>query len=378
MALGVDGWWPDDGNDLPIDACLARTACYYEGPLQSRPDVRPWNFQRNAYAGSARFGGWIWTGDTDGSWATLAAHVSVGLNSSLSLTPFWGADIGGFFPTKELTGELFARWFQFGAFNPLFRAHGVPSHLHLPWGWNTGETGPREGKDDLVNAAELHNAQVEPICRQYMELRYRLLPYNYTLMRQSVDSGLPAMRPLWLHYPKDPEATKLGDEFLWGRDLLIAPVVEKGATHRHVYLPAGTWFDWWTGEKAAGGRWLERPVDLITMPIYVRAGAILPLDPLRQYTGEKVSEPTELRIFPGADGAYTLYDDDGNSMDYVKNDGARIRFIWSDGTRTLTIEPANGAASKLRRFFKLRLMPGDEPKNIEYSGTKTTKLLGSL
>lgn len=114
--------------------------------------------------------------------------------------------------------------------------------------------------------AELRNAVVEPICRTYLELRYRLLPYNYTLMREACDTGLPPMRALWLHHPDDAEAVKLGDEYLWGRDLLVAPVVEKGAKSRRIYLPAGTWYDWWTSEKVAGPRWVERPVDLATLP----------------------------------------------------------------------------------------------------------------
>jgi alpha-glucosidase/alpha-D-xyloside xylohydrolase len=181
---------------------------------------------RNAYAGAARYGGWIWSGDVDSRWATLAAQVPVGINTSLSLTPFWGTDTGGFNPTPELTGELYTRWFEFSAFNPLFRSHGRTWHLRLPWGWDTGETGPLEARN-VTDPSELHNTQVETICRQYLELRYRLLPYNYTLMREAVDSGIPAMRALWLHYPKDAEAAKLGDEYLWGRDLLVAPVVEK-------------------------------------------------------------------------------------------------------------------------------------------------------
>lgn len=341
MALGVDGWWPDDGDELPVEARLARHLCYYEGPLQARPNTRPWSLNRNGCAGASRYGGWIWSGDTQSRWATLAAHVPVGLNSSLSLTPFWGSDIGGFVPTRELTGELYARWFEFAAFNPLFRSHGRTWHLRLPWGWNTGETGPIESRD-VIDHSELHNDKIESICRQYLELRYRLLPYNYTLMRQSADFGLPAMRALWLHYPKDSEAAKIGDEYLWGRDLLVAPVVEKGAASRHLYLPAGTWHDWWTGEKVEGGKWLNRPVDLATMPIYARAGAIIPLDPVRQYTAQPASGPATLRIYSGADGDFTLYDDDGQSLGY--RDGSDpstvwIHFHWNDKAKELTIEP---------------------------------------
>jgi alpha-glucosidase/alpha-D-xyloside xylohydrolase len=157
FALGVDGWWPDDGDELPIEARLARHRCYYEGPLLDRPHERPWSLHRNGYAGAQRYGGWLWSGDTQSRWATLAAHVPVGLNCSLSLTPFWGSDTGGFVLTSELTGELYTRWFQFSAFNPLFRSHGRTWKLRLPWGWNTGDTGPIETRD-VTDRAELHNA----------------------------------------------------------------------------------------------------------------------------------------------------------------------------------------------------------------------------
>ncbi len=211
FALGVAGWWPDDGDELPIEARLARHRCYFEGPLRERPNERPWSFHRNGYAGVQRYGGWIWSGDVQSRWATLAAHVPVGVNCSLSLTPFWGTDTGGFIPTKEFTGELYARWFQFSTFTPLFRSHGRTWKLRLPWGWNTGDFGPVEAKSG-PDKSELHNAEVEPICRKYLELRYCLLPYNYTLIRQACDTGLPPMRALWLHYPGDAQAVKLGDQ----------------------------------------------------------------------------------------------------------------------------------------------------------------------
>jgi alpha-glucosidase/alpha-D-xyloside xylohydrolase len=371
FALGVDGWWPDDGDELPIEARLARHRCYYEGPLQDRPNVRPWSLHRNGFAGVARYGGWIWSGDVDSRWATLAAHVPVGLNYSLSVTPFWGTDTGGFIPTREFTGELYVRWFQFSAFNPLFRSHGRTWHLRLPWGWDTGETGPIESRD-VTDRAELHNTEVEPICRKYLELRYQLLPYNYTLVRTACDSGLPPMRALYLHYPKDAEAVGLGDEYLWGRDLLVAPVVEKGAKSRRLYLPAGEWYDWWTNERVAGGRWLERPVDLATLPLYVRAGAIVPLDPVRQYTAQPESEPTTLRVYPGSDGEFVLYEDDGVSLDYLRDRATWTRVRWDDSHRILTIEP--DARSKMKsapvRRFQILIVPEGGRKTVEYLGRK--------
>ncbi len=375
FALGVDGWWPDDGDELPLEARLTRHRCYYEGPLADRPNVRPWSLHRTGYAGAQRYGGWIWSGDIDGRWETLAAQVSVGLNHSLSLTPFWGTDTGGFYPTPELTGELYARWFQFSAFCPLFRSHGRTWKLRLPWGWNTGEFGPVEHNQGPAES-ELHNAEVEPICRKYLELRYRLLPYNYTLAREACDTGLPLMRALWLHYPDDPEAVKLGSEYLWGRDLLVAPVVEKGAKVRRLYLPVGTWHDWWAGENVTGPCWLERPVDLATLPLYARAGAVIPLDPVRQFTAQPVTGPTVLRVFPGADGTFTLYDDDGQSLAYRDGSDPKtqwIRLHWDDSARRLTVEPDDRMAGGrvAARAFTVELADSvPQQKQVEFRGAR--------
>ena len=375
LSLGVDGWWPDDGDELPLESRLARHRCYYEGPVLDRPNVRPWSLHRTGYAGAQRYGGWIWSGDVDGKWETLAAHISIGLNHGLSLTPFWGSDTGGFYPTPELTGELYARWFQFSTFCPSFRSHGRTWKLRLPWGWNTGEFGPKEHPDrQHPDASELRNAEVEPICRKFLELRYRLLPYNYTLAREACDTGLPMMRSLWLHCADDAEAVKLGSEFIWGRDVLVAPVVEKGAKSRRVYLPQGTWLDWWTGQKLEGKQWIEREVDLATLPLYVRAGAILPLDPVRQFTAQPVTEPTTLRIHPGANGRFTLYDDDGQGLGYRDGSDASmvwIRFRWDDAARSLTVEPD----TRMKRWpggqrdFIIEIAgDGTKPKRIAFKG----------
>ncbi|HXT12783.1 MAG TPA: TIM-barrel domain-containing protein [Candidatus Angelobacter sp.] len=375
VADGVDGWWPDEGDWFDEPSRLARHRMYYEGPLSDQPDRRPWNLQRNGAPGMARYGGWIWSGDISSSWKTFAAQVKVGVNSSLSLSPYWGTDIGGFYPSAdhEFTGELYARWFEFAAFCPSFRSHGRTWHLHLPWGWNTGETGPVESRP-APDPSELHNAAVEPVCQKYLDLRYQLLPYTYTITREAHDTGLPLMRALWLQYPHDPEAVKLGDEYLWGRDLLVAPVTEKAAQTRQLYLPAGDWFDWWTNEKLSGHRWIDRPVDLATMPIYARAGAIIPFDPVRQYVSQPVNGPTTLKIFPGANGEFTLYDDDGESPRYLNGSDAKtiwIRFRWNDANRRLTIEPDErmkkwpGGA----RLFSAEVI-GAKPQQVEFRGKR--------
>src|SRR5262249_43302284 len=159
--------------------------------------------------------------------------------------------------------------------------------------------------------AELHNAAIEPVCKKYLELRYRLMPYLYSAVKETCETGVPIVRALWLHYADDATAVARGDEYLFGRDILVAPVVEKGATERAVSLRRGTGYDFWTGEKVEGGREVGRKVDLETMPLYVGGGAVVPMGPVKQYTGEKVDEPLTIAVHPGADGAFALYEDDG-------------------------------------------------------------------
>ena len=339
--LGVDGWWPDEGDWLTESACLVRNRMYWEGCQKERANVRPYALHRNGYAGMERYG-WLWSGDIDSTWEALATQVSVGINTGLSGMPFWGTDTGGFVTTPELTGELYVRWFQFSSFCPLFRSHGRTWKLRLPWGWDTGDYGPTElggyrGRAGLPDAKELHNPQVEPICRKYLDLRYRLMPYLYTVVREAHDTGLPLMRALWLHYPDDAQAARRGDEYLWGRDLLVAPVVEKGASVRRLYLPHGSWYDFWTEEKLRGGVEIERPVDFATLPLYVRAGAIVPAGPVKQHAGEKPNEPLTFTIYPGADGEVVLYEDDGVTFNYDRGEFMRLRALWNDARRQLSL-----------------------------------------
>jgi alpha-glucosidase (family GH31 glycosyl hydrolase) len=384
MKSGIDAFWPDEGDWFNLFERIKRFQLYYQGMLSTNPNVRPWSLQRNGFPGIAQWGGWVWSGDTDSSWKTLEAQIAVGLNYSLSIGPYWGSDIGGFYPNSELTGELYTRWYQFAAFCGSFRSHGRVWHTRLPWGWGLSDVGPREygnnnapiKPDDARNilSSELNNPAIEPIAKKYAELRYQLMPYTYTLAWEARNTGLPLMRAMWLHYPEDVRARGIGNQFLWGRDLLIAPVFEKGAGTRTVYLPAGgSWYDWWTNAVAAGGQDVIRNVDLATMPIYVRAGAMIPVDPVRQYTTQPVSEPTTLRVYRGADGQYTLYDDDGISQEYLKNRGTWTRMTWNDSARQLTIEPgAPGGATNLaaERRFRVMLMPEGTTRDLTYSGRR--------
>ncbi|MGH9204450.1 MAG: DUF5110 domain-containing protein, partial [Vicinamibacterales bacterium] len=211
------------------------------------------------------------------------------------------------------------------------------------------------------------------VAKKFAELRYQLMPYTYTLAWEARTTGMPLMRAMWLHYPRDERARGMGTQYLWGSDLLIAPVFEKGATSRDVYLPAGEWYDWWTNAKSQGGQTVSRPVDLSTMPIYVRAGAIIPVDPVRQHAAESVTEPTTLKVYRGANGNYTLYDDDGISQDYLRGRGSWTRLIWDDGARRLTIEPGPPPGSTnvmTAREFRVELVPDGSTRTVRYSGQR--------
>lgn len=377
MDVGVDGWWPDQGDGFDGPSRLNRHRMYWEGTQRHRPNERPFALHRNASPGIQRFGGFIWSGDPQSRWETLANHVPVGINSGLSGFPYWGSDIGGFNPTDEYTAELHVRWFQFGAFCPSFRAHGRHWHLKLPWGWHDSEGGPFESREWRADPAELNNPRIQPIIKKYLELRYRLLPYTYTAMRETHETGLPMIRALWLHYPDDADAVARGDEFLWGRDLLVAPVVEQGATSRRVYLPAGDWYDFWTEERVSGGREIERAVDLETMPLYIRAGAVLPLGPVKQFTEEQVDEPFTLIVCPGADGTTVLYDDDGISFSHRDGELARLAFDWDDAGRSLTISlvPGTRLLPSTPRSFAVRAAGSDATRTVAFSGETLTVTL---
>ena len=197
------------------------------------------------------------------------------------------------------------------------------------------------------------------------------MPYTYTLAWEARKTGMPFMRAMWLHYSSDSKAAGIGSQYLWGRDLLIAPVFKKGATTRDVYLPVGDWYDWWTNEKKQGGKTISREVNLATMPVYVRAGAIIPFDPVRQYADETVQTPTTLKVYTGANGDYTLYDDDGITQNYLAGEGALTHILWNDKDKKLTLEPAPDSGLRdtaYQRVFKAALLPGGEVKEVRYAG----------
>ncbi|MFP5227532.1 MAG: TIM-barrel domain-containing protein [Acidobacteriota bacterium] len=375
---GVDGWWPDEGDRLSVYARLQRNKLYWDGPLTVHPDRRPFALHRNGYAGMQRYA-WLWSGDIDSAWATLAAQVRNGINVGLSGIPWWGTDTGGFVPTQELTPELYLRWFQFSAFCPLFRSHGRAWKLRLPWGWDQGTPGPLEGAESLganwPPEEELHDTEVEEICREYLELRYRLLPYLYSCAAQTHAVGLPLIRPVWFANPSDPRALSRDDEYLFGDSFLVAPVLEPAASQRAVYLPGGRWWDYWTAQPVQGGSEVSRPVDLKTLPLYVRAGAIVPLGPVRQYAAEPVDEPLTLQVYPGADGRFALYEDDGESFRYRQGEFTRLLCDWKDSEKVLTLRVDPKGRVAHGRKINVRIAGNAAQKHVTLTGPTTVVTL---
>ncbi len=371
LDIGIDGWWPDQGDGFDGPSRLRRNRMYFEGHQMYRPNERVYALHRNSYAGMARYAAFLWSGDVQSTWLTLKTHVAVGINAGLSGIPYWGSDIGGFVPTQEFTGELYARWFQFAAFNPLFRSHGREWRLRLPWGWNRGEIGGfRETPSYNPDPKELSNPAIEPVCKKYLELRYQMMPYLYSAARETCETGLPIIRAMWLHYPDDAKAVERGDQYLYGRDILVAPIFEKGAVSRSVYLPGGDWYDFWTREKMQGGREITRKVDLETMPLFVRAGAVVPMGPIKQYTAEKVDGPLTLWVHPGANGAFSWYEDDGTSFDFRKGQFMKVNVAWNDGQRRLTLRLANGAKmlAPAKRNIVIRVAREQITKSATFEG----------
>lgn len=369
--MGIDGFWPDEGDKLNAESKLARHRLYFEGPLSQKPNQRPFSLHRTGYVGMQKYGGWIWSGDIWSTWESLKEQVSAGINFSVGGSPFWGSDIGGFNATPELTGELYARWFEFGCFSPSFRAHGRSWHLRLPWGWNTGDPGIIEMENFIdgrgnPDVSEFLNDLIEPICKKYLELRYQLLPYNYSLCWEAHQSGLPLMRPLWLEFPEDLKCHQISDQYLWGQFFMIAPVTESKIFSRNVYLPFGGWYDFWTNRYYPGNQEITAFSGIGYLPIFIKAGAIIPFDPIRQYTSEIVEEPTKILIYTGANGDFQYYNDDGISYNYKKDNFDLIHFMWNNEKRILEVQTENLSYSKNENqdAFLIQLIPEMETKEI--------------
>jgi alpha-D-xyloside xylohydrolase len=370
-AQGFDAWWLDasepelGGNwgelrDLPTAAGpgrdvfnsypLLHTTAVYEAVRRAVPEKRPVILTRSAYAGQQRNGAITWSGDTQGNWEVFRQQIPAALNFSMSGIPYWSADIGGFFggdTHDPKYAELFTRWEQFAVFTPQFRIHGTNGGKEI-WNWN-GDAQPR-----LI---------------ENIKLRYRLLPYLYSLSWDVAAKRGTFMRALAFDFRTDPKALAVTDEYLFGRALLVAPVIHEGATSRSVYLPGRhPWYDFWTGKRSGGGQTIEAAAPIDRIPVYARAGAIVPFGPVKPYADAASDEPTEIRVYPGADGSFTLYDDAGEGFGYERGEYSAIRLTWNDRKHALSIAARDGTYASNAR---LRVVCGSAPqltRDINYTG----------
>jgi len=359
ISKGFDSLWADETEpDLPPNGSyfhigpgteffnvfpLFHTAALYNGFRKDEPERRALILSRDAYTGAQRNGTIFWSSDIYPTWDTLKRQVPTGLDVAASGIAYWSNDTGGWvnLPAEHHPAhpplldpsdaranvggyddypELYTRWFQYATFLPIFRTHGSRRANEV---WSYGK-------------------QAEPILEKYLRLRYQLMPYIYSLGYQTWLTGAPYMRALFMDFPNDPKVSDLGDEYMFGPAFLVAPVTDQGATSREVYLPAGTdWFNFWTNERVKGGQTITVDAPIDTIPLFVRAGSIIPLGAPVENT-HQLQAISQVRVYPGADGSFTLFSDDGTTYAYEKGAGSITRLHWDDAKQMLTHD---GAAS---------------------------------
>ena len=324
---------------------LFHTASVYDGFRRDFGDSRRvMILARATYLGAQRNGTVFWSSDTRATWDMLKRSIPAGLNFTASGMPYWDTDIAGFFSpaipanyrsahkplidgsdAREVIGnyedypELFVRWFEWGAFQPVMRAHGERMHNEV---WSYGK-------------------QAEPILAKYLRLRYQLLPYTYSVAYHSYQTGAPYMRALFMDFPNDPKAANIPDEYMYGPAFLVAPVTEQGATHRSVYLPAGSdWYNYWTNERLHGGQTVVVDAPIDTLPLFVRAGSIVPLGSKVQ-SAQQPQKIASIRVYPGANGSFALFRDDGHTYAYEKGKDSITKLTWDDSAHQLRHQGAN-------------------------------------
>jgi alpha-D-xyloside xylohydrolase len=390
FSKGIDAWWLDasepdmtpspptlEGQRTHMNPTAMGTAsrvmngyplmnslAVYEGQRQVAPNQRVFILTRSGFAGTQRYAAATWSGDISSTWTALRKQIPAGLGFCLSGVPYWTTDSGGYTMESRFSAEnqkpedaeewreLNARWFQFATFCPLTRLHG--------------ELKPREPWT-FGNAA--HPAYRTIV--KFDQLRYRMLPYNYSLAGGVTQDGGTMMRPLVMDFPNDTTARAITDEYMFGPAFLVAPVTIYQARSRSVYLPptSGDWYNFWTGTHTAGGQTIDAPAPYESLPLFIRAGSIIPFGPELQYTGEKPADPITIYVYAGADGTFTLYEDDGLTYGYEKGAFARIPIHWDDAARTLTIGKRTGKFPGMldKRLFHVVLVAKDKPVGFSFT-----------
>lgn len=391
FAQGWDGFWLDssepetwggesdgslEGRELAIGPGdlygnifpLMHTGNVYEHWRKETDQKRAILLTRSAFAGQQRNATVEWSGDIFSTFYTLKKQVAAGLNFAISGMPYWTTDVGGYFsPYGDDSAknpdfqELYTRWFEYGTFCPILRTHG---HRN-------------------VNELYEYGPQASTLIA-YDKLRYRLLPYTYSLAWKVTHEDYTIQRPLVMDWRADEKARAIGDQFMFGPSILVNPVTDAGATSRFVYLPqAAAWYDFWTSEKLNGSQTILAQAPLPRIPLYVRAGAILPFGPEREYAGQNPDAPIEIRIYPGADGSFDLYQDQGDTYAYEKGEHAEIPMHWDDATRTLTIDARKGSYPGMPGNLSFHVViagpgqaagmePSSQFKEVSYSGSEVS------
>lgn len=390
------GTWRSQRNAFPLETVRG----IYQAQRKDDRGKRIFIMTRSSYAGQQHYGSNMWSGDVNSSWDMLRKQIPAGLSFSLTGNPNFNTDIGGFFcnayntkgaasaPRNPQYQELYVRWMQYGLFCPVFRSHGADAPREI---WQFGKKG-----EPVYDAIE-----------KMIRLRYRLLPYLYSTAWQVTSNNDSYMRPLFCDFPADKLVWNLTDEFMFGHSILAAPIVDPQYTEEKIirtdamtgwdrkelkveseqlkvdwtapktavkYLPKGiTWYDFWTGKMYKGGQRVTIKTMIDHVPMFVRAGSILPLGPEMQYVGEKNWEHLEMRVYPGADGHFTLYEDEGDNYNYERGIYSTIEFLWNDHSRTLTISQRVGSYPGMlqSRQFTI-ILPDGKEQTVSYDGQQKT------
>ena len=377
VPLGIDAWWQDATEPENDDLAGRRVnkgkwsgekvrnvypmlvnKTVYEGLLTDRPEQRPMILTRSGFAGIQRYGTALWSGDVGNDWETLRRQIAGGLGMQAAGVPWWTYDAGGFFrPGNQYKDKAYIerllRWVQTSVYLPLMRVHGYQSNTE-PW---------------------CYGDEAKSIIAKSLEERYRLLPYIYSHAAEVSASGYTLMRPLVFDFSADAEALRQLHEYMFGSALLISPITEPGVTSWKTYLPknAAGWYDYRTGKHYEGGKYITTTVDKTFIPVFARGGSIVPVGAPRQYAAQTTAEPLELRIYPGADAQFTLYEDDGVSQSYRNGECTRISFNWDDERRTLTIARRQGSYDGMLKRINFNVtLPDGTSKSVVYKGKKIT------
>lgn len=374
LPIGIDAWWQDatepENDDLEGRRIIKGTVAgeryrnvypmmvnrtVYDGLRKDDPQRRAMILTRSGFSGIQRYGSVLWSGDVGNDWQTLRYQIAAGLGFTAAGLPWWTYDAGGFFrPGDQYTNagyiERLIRWVQVGTFLPLMRVHGYMSDTEP---WNYGDDAKR-------------------IITDFIRLRYRLMPYIYSEAAQVSLDGSTIMRPYIFDFPQDDEALMQEGSYMFGHSILVSPVLEAGASECKVYLPEneGGWYDWWTGEKTEGGQYVRAKVNIEKIPVYIKGGSIVPLGGEKQFVAQKTDDPVTVKIYPGADASFVLYEDEGDNYNYEDGAYSLIGMEWNEAQHTLTIAKREGSfvGMEAERIFVVDVQ--GQQKRVTYKGKK--------